>query len=341
MNTQSAQQTIKTRVDPREVTKTRARGPIAALFSAQPFWVLIALVIICIAMNFISDKFFSPANIFNMSRNFSFMAIIALGMTAVVITAGIDLSVGSVMGLCGIVVGLIMTRGLPIELALLGCLATAALCGLINGILVAYVGLSPFVVTLGMLSIARSLALVISNNKMVYEFGPDQELFLEIGGGATLGVANPLWILLFLTLLFWFAFRHTGWGRHVYAIGGNARAAKLTGVPVERTIVSVYILCSLTAGLSAFLLVGWFGSVTNALGQNYELRVIASTVIGGANLMGGSGYAFGAAIGAALVEVIRNALLLAGVDPYWQGAFLGFFIIFAVVLEKIRGRSPS
>jgi len=325
-------------VDVSEVTRQRETSPIAGALNTQPFWVLIAITLISVGMAFLTDTFFTDNNFFNVSRNFAFMGIIALGMTAVIITAGIDLSVGSVMGLSGVVLGLVLEAGNPVWFGLLACLLTAMATGLVNGVLIAYLGLSPFVVTLGMLSIARSLALVVSNNKMVYQFGPQEDLFLQIGGGTTLGIANPVWVLIVMTLVFSFLFRMTTWGRYVYAIGGNEQAARLTGVPVERIKVSVYVLCSLTAGIAAFLMVGWLGSVTNALGLTYELRVIAATVIGGANLMGGQGFALGAPIGAALVEVIRNSLLLAGVDPYWQGTFVGAFIILAVLLEKVRGK---
>ncbi len=173
---------------------------------------------------------------------------------------------------------------------------------------------------------------------MIYQFGPDQDLFEWIGGESVLGVPNPVWVLIILTAVFWWAYRYSTWGRWVFAVGGNLNAAKLAGIPVEAVIISVYVISSLCAGLAAFLMVGWFGSVTNALGLTYELNVIAATVIGGANLMGGQGGAFGAGIGAALIEVIRNSLLMAGVDSNWQGAFVGLFIILAVLLEKIRGR---
>jgi ribose transport system permease protein len=289
-------------------------------------------------MSMVSDVFATGDNFFNVTRNFAFIGIIALGMTAVIITAGIDLSVGSVMGLSGIVTGLVLNAGYGMVVGCTAGLLTALACGAVNGVLIAYLRLSPFVVTLGMLSIARSLALVVSNNKMVYEFGPDEDLFIEIGGGMVMGVANPVIVLLVLTLVFAFVFTFTTWGRHVYAIGGNEQAARLNGVPVDLMKVSVYMLCALMAGVSAVLIVGWLGAVTNALGTTYELRVIAATVIGGANLMGGEGGAFGALIGAALIEVIRNSLLLAGVDPYWQGAFVGLFIILAVLLERLRGR---
>ena len=211
-------------------------------------------------------------------------------------------------------------------------------CGFFNGYLISYLRLSPFVVTLGMLSIGRSLALAISNNKFFYQFGHDQKLLIEIGGGRTFGIANPVLILVALTLIMGFVLRYTRWGRHLYAIGGNENAARLAGVPVDRLKMSVYVLSGFMTAISAILSVGWLGSVTNGIGIGYELRVIASTVIGGANLLGGEGGAYAAFIGAALIEVIRNSLLLAGVNPYWQGTFVGLFIILAVLLERLRGR---
>jgi ribose transport system permease protein len=321
-----------------EVTGIRERGVLQKVLASQAFWVTIAVIVISLFMSVISDAFSRYENWFNITRNFAFIGIMALGQTCVIITAGIDLSVGSVMGLVGIVTGMTLAAGYPLGLGIGAGLVTALAVGWVNGALISYLRLSPFVVTLGMLSIARSLALVVSNNKMFYEFGPDEALFLELGGGQTFGIANPVLILIVLTAIFAFVLNFTQWGRHVYAIGGNEQAARLTGIPVDRVKVQVYMLCSLMAGVAAILMVGWLGSVTNALGLTYELRVIASTVIGGANLMGGEGTAFGAFIGAALIEVIRNSLLLAGVDPYWQGAFVGLFIILAVLLERVRGR---
>jgi ribose transport system permease protein len=282
--------------------------------------------------------FATTDNFFNITRNFAFIGIMALGMTAVILTGGIDLSVGSIMGVVGVVCGLILQAEQHWALAVIGGLLTGVLCGAVNGGLIAYVGLPPFVVTLGMLSIARSLAIVLSQNRMIYEFGPYGDTFVEIGGGEILGIANPVWMLIVLTLAFAFIFNFTAWGRYLYAIGGNENAARLTGVPVDRIKMQAYIVSGLMAALASVMIVGWQGSAINALGMGYELRVIASTVIGGANLMGGEGGAFGAFIGAALIEVIRNSLLMAGVDANWQGTFVGVFIVLAVLLERIRGR---
>jgi ribose transport system permease protein len=315
------------------------------LLANQAFWVTIAVFLIPAAMTIIepsfSRAFWKEENFFNVTRNFAFIAIIALGQVAVMITGGIDLSVGSVLAVSGIVLGLLMTHDYSFWFSALAAILTGVGCGLFNGYLISYLRLSPFVVTLGMLSIGRSLALAISNNKFFYQFGHDQKLMIELGGGKTLGLANPVIVLVVLTLIMGYVFRYTRYGRHLYAIGGNEHAARLTGVPVDRLKLSVYVLSGFMTAISAILSVGWLGSVTNGIGIGYELRVIASTVIGGANLLGGEGGAYAAFIGAALIEVIRNSLLLAGVDPYWQGTFVGLFIIFAVLLERLRGRKVN
>jgi ribose transport system permease protein len=312
------------------------------IVSKQPFWVLIAVVIIPMIMTIMEPSFrsafFSGENFVNNTRNFAFIAIMALGQVAVMITGGIDLSVGSTLAISGIVLGLLMDAGHSFWLAAFAALLTGLAVGAVNGYLIAYWRLSPFVVTLGMLSIGRSLALAISNNKFFHKFGPDQALLLQFGGGKTFGIANPVIVMVILALIMGFIFRYTRYGRHLYAIGGNEHAAQLTGVPVDLLKLSVYVLSGLMTAIAAVLMVGWLGSVTNGIGIGYELRVIASTVIGGVNLLGGEGGAFAAVVGAALIEIIRNSLLLAGVDPYWQGTFVGIFIILAVLLERLRGR---
>ncbi len=323
------------------ISERRESTGLQAMIRTQPFWVFIAIIVIGVVMTFVSDVFLTERNMFNVTRNFAFFGIMALGMTAVICTGGIDLSVGSLMGLAGISTGLVMQAGFGIVPGFLACMATAALVGLINGTLIAYLRMAPFVVTLGMLAMARSIAMVASNNRMIYDFGPDQPIFTAIGGGNLWGIPNPVLVLAVLTLVFWWAWRYSTWGRWVFAVGGNMHAARLSGIPVERVIVSVYVICSLCAGLAAFLMVGWFGSVTNALGLTYELNVIAAAVIGGANLMGGVAFAFGAPIGAALMELIRNSLLLARIDALWQQFFVGLFLILAVLLEQIRNRDRS
>jgi ribose transport system permease protein len=323
-------------VSVQQAAHQREHTPWRALIANQPFWVTIALGLICLVMAQVSDVFFTKDNFFNVARNFSFIGIIALGMTAVIITRGIDLSVGSIVGLSGMVTGMMLNANHSWWFGILAGLLTAVACGLVNGVLIAYLNLSSFIVTLGMFAVARSLAQVLSQNHMIYEFGPDERLFIQIGGGTTFGMANTFIVLLVLTIVFMIAFRYSGWGRWVYAIGGNEQAARLTGVPVNRVKLSIYMLSGLMSGISAVLLVAYQGAAINAMGTGYELRAIASSVIGGTDLMGGAGGAYGTFIGAALIEVIRNSLLLAGVDANWEGTFVGLFIVFAVLLSKFR-----
>ncbi len=327
------------------VLALKERSLLEALTSSQAFWVTLVFVAIFVFMSFLQpDSFASQQNIYNITRNFAFIGIMALGMTCVILTGGIDLSVGSIMGLVAVVAGLVLQAQYPWYAAVLAGLAAGSMIGVLNGWLIAYVGLSPFVVTLGFMAIGRSLAVVASGNKMIYDFGPSGATFKALGGGDNLGlplpfaVSNPVLILIILTIALAVVLRMTAWGRHLYAIGGNEHAANLTGVSVKRVKLSAYVISALSAALAAILIVGWQGSAINALGQSYELRVIASTVIGGADLMGGSGGAYGAFIGAALIELIRNSLLMAGVDSNWQGAFVGVIIILAVLLERIRSQ---
>ena len=311
-------------------------GVLGWLMGPQIFWVLLAAVLGCIALTLMTDTFATERNLFNVTRNFAFVGIIAIGMTAVIITGGIDHSVGSVVVLSAMICGMTMASGMPIWVAIPLALGGALLVGLVNGIFIAVVGIPPFVVTLGMLSVARSLAMVLSQNKMVYEFGPDQDKLLWLGGGATPGIPNPLLVLIAIALITAFLFRWSQWGRHVFAVGGNEHAARLTGVPVKRIKISVYMFASCLAGVTGVLEVGWLGGVTTNLGQAMELQVIASAVIGGANPAGGIGTAFGAVVGAFLIEVIRNSLILLGISTFWQGTFIGSFIVIAVTFDRLR-----
>ena len=308
----------------------------SALFSEQATWVFLAAVIAAVVLSLVTDTFASPQNIFNVTRNFAFVGIVALGMTVVIISGGIDLSVGSVVCLGAMVQAICMNAGYTFFPSAAAALAASATVGFVNGALIAWLRVPPFVVTLGTLSIARSVAMVLSDNRMIFEFGPDQQLLFDIGGGSTWGIAHPVVALVILGVITSFLLRWTRWGTHVFAIGANERAAVLTGVRVPAVKISVYVFSSTIAGLTGILEAGWLGGVTTNLGQSMELTVIAATVIGGANLLGGSGTIFGAIVGAALIEVIRNSLILLGISTFWQGAFVGFFIVLAVAVDRVR-----
>lgn len=333
-----------------EVVKIKEQTIFQRVLASQAFWVTVALAVLVIFMTMLEPTFGTVDNAANITRNFAPFGIMALGMTVVIITGGIDLSVGSIMGLVAIVAGLFLTWEYPWYIAFAMGLLAGIICGAVNGFFVAYVNMPSFVVTLGMLSIARSLAVVFSGNQMLYKFGPDAPIVKAIGQAKwpvqTPGDAIPdwipqlssqFWVMIVLALWVGYVFAFKPWGRHLLAIGGNENAARLTGVPVDWIKFQAYVFSAFTASVASLLLLGYNGSAINAMGQGYELRVIAATVIGGANLMGGAGTAFGAVIGSAFLEVIRNALLMAGIDSNWQGAFVGAFIILAVLLGLQSG----
>jgi ribose transport system permease protein len=315
----------------------KQRSWLSEKLGSQTFWVFVAVVLAFIYLSFATDSFATSKNLYNITRNVTFVAIIALGMTLVIITGGIDLSVGSVLVLSSMVLGVTMHAGHGIEVGIAAAVATSLLVGLVHGILIAYVGMPPFVVTLGMLSIARSLAMVASGNTVVFQFGPDHDLLLALGGGAWFfGIANPVLYMIVLALITGFVLRWTRFGRYVYAIGGNEQAARLTGVPVRPIKVAVYMISSLSAGIAGIIQTGWLGAITTNIGTGLELQVIAAAVIGGAALSGGVGTATGALIGAALIEIIRNSLGLLGINAFWQGCFIGGAILLAVSFERVR-----
>lgn len=323
------------------------RGPL----SSQTAYVAAALVVITLLVSVFAHNFLSHANLLNTSKNFSYIAIVGLGSTLVIITGGIDLSVGSVMALVAVMTAILMRlgsatflAGIPYAVmivAVAGGLLLAAFIGLVNGLLISKIKLSPFVTTLGMLSICRGVTYVITQGRGQAPDGPYVDTFYALTDGQIFGFPVPLAYLLVLALVMGVALRHTRWGRYVFVLGGNERAAQLTGVAVARVKISVYVLCALSAGFAGILIAGWLGSAPANLAQGYELKIIAASVIGGADLAGGVGGPLGAIIGSALIEVIRNGLALFGADTYWEQVFVGSIIIMAVLVDKLRTREPE
>ena len=316
--------------------------------ATQTAYVSLALLVLIVVISFIAPAFLTFGNIGNVLTDFSYIGIVSLGSTVVIITAGIDLSVGSAMGLSAIMTallfqvlggtGLAAVPGAVMALSILGGMLTGGAIGLCNGFLIARIGLTPFVTTLGMLSIVRGLCYAITGGQGVNIGGTDSALFFRLTDGTLLGVPVPLIYLVLLGIFMAVMLHHTSRGRYVFAIGGNERAAELTGVPVANVKTGVYVISGLTAAFAGILLAGWLGSVPANLADGYELRIIAASVIGGANLMGGVGGPLGAIVGAALIEVIRNGLVLAHVNTYWQDTFVGAIIIAAVFVDRLRSR---
>jgi len=335
------------------------------IFASQTGYVLLALAVLLVVMHFASPYFFTEGNMQNVAKNFSFVAIATLGVTFVIITGGIDLSVGSMMCFSAIITSMVMTElstpggfgaslfvhmaadgktvlanvpGLILLVSVLAGLVVGLIVGLVNGFCIAMLGLSPFVTTLGMLSIVRGLCYVVTNGRGSFPGGPDADYFYALTSGDVLGVPVPFIYLVILALVMAVVLHHTSFGRHVFALGGNEKAAELTGIPVVRVKIEVYVICALAAGLQGIIISGWLGSAPANMATSYELNVIAAAVIGGANLAGGIGGPLGAIVGCVLLEVIRNGLVLAQVSSYWQQALVGVIIILAVLVDRIRAR---
>jgi ribose transport system permease protein len=315
-------------------------------FAGQTAYVTLAFIIICGLAAAFSGNFTTTGNLLNISRNFSYIALMSLGMTVVIITGGIDLSIGSVCALVAVCSMIVMRNvtnspigGVPYATVIVPVIAgllLAGTIGLINGFFIALLELSPFVTTLGMLSICRGLTYVITQGRGQAPSGPDVEIFYGLTNGLFAGLPVQVVYMLAAAVVLGLSLHHTVWGRHLFAVGGSETAAMRTGVRVNRVKISAYVLCSLSAGAAGILLAGWLGSAPANLASGYELRVIAAAVIGGANLTGGSGGPIGAVVGAALIEVIRNSLVLGRVDAYWQDTLIGLIIIVAVLVDKLR-----
>jgi ribose transport system permease protein len=327
---------------------TRVPWHSRGFLASQTAYVSLALLLLIVIVSFVAPVFLTFGNLSNVLTDFSYVAIVSLGSTIVIITGGIDLSVGSTMGLSAIITallfqtlgatGLAAIPGAVMAGSIIGGLFVGGFIGLCNGFLIARVGLTPFVTTLGMLSIVRGLCYAITGGQGVNIGGADSELFFRLTDGTLLGLPVPLIYVVVLGILMAIILHHTSRGRYVFAIGGNERAAELTGVPVTNIKTGVYVVSGLSAAFAGILLAGWLGSVPANLADGYELRIIAASVIGGANLLGGVGGPLGAIVGAALIEVIRNGLVLAHVNTYWQDTFVGAIIIAAVFVDRLRSR---
>ncbi len=229
-----------------------------------------------------------------------------------------------------------LQAGWPSVVAIPLGLSIALGFGAFNGFCITRFRMPPFVPTLATLSIARGLALVITRGHPIFNYGPDGKTFLQIGAGNLLGVPNPVVIFAVIALSVWFFLKKTIWGRYIYAIGGNERAASLTGLRVSELKMFVYLSSAFLAGLAGIVEASYLSSVTASLATGNELNVIAATVIGGTDLTGGQGTVPGVVIGTVILELLRNGLLLLGVDPYWQSVFVGLVIVVAVLVDNLR-----
>ncbi len=301
----------------------------------KSFGIFLALIVLVLVLSVTTSTFLGVDNILSIIRSFSFVAILSFGETLTIITAGIDLSVGSILGLCGCVTALMLTSGVPIILAVFIGLLAGAFLGFFNGQLITRLKLPPFIVTLGMLSMARGLAYVITKGWPVSGL---PESFMWLGQGYFLKIPVPIYFMLIVAVLMAFFLKKIVIGRHMFAVGSNEDAALLSGVNVNKVKLVAYTISGFTAALAGILLVARLGVAQSVSGQGYELDAIAASVIGGTSLMGGEGSILGIIIGAAIMGVLRNGLVLLGVSAFWQQFALGAIIIVAVAIDKLRKR---
>jgi len=307
------------------------------------FQSVIALLVLCIALSLLTDKFLTTANGVNVLRQVAVNACIATGMTLIVLTGGIDLSVGSILALCGAITAGLLKNGLQFPSAdlfigftifgaSLAGILVGALLGFFNGFSITTFKVPPFVATLAMLTVARGFTMLYTGGHPISNLG---EGFGQIGTGSLLGIPVPVWIAAAVVLLAAFITQKTKLGRYIYAIGGNETAARLSGIRINRVKMIVYGIGGALAALGGVIVTSRLDSAQPNAGISYELDAIAAVVIGGTSLNGGKGTVWGTVIGAIIIGVLNNGLVLLNVSPFWQQVVKGGVILLAVIIDKV------
>ena len=302
---------------------------------ARQFGTLIGLVALCFVLWILTPYFLTVSNLLNVAEQTSINAIVAVGMTFVILSAGIDLSVGSIVALTGVILGVALRDAQPLALALTLTLAGGVVCGAVNGLLVSHGGLPPFIVTLGTMSIARGAALLVTEGRPISGFAAS---FRVLATGRVGFVPAPVIITAAVYVLAHLVLTRTTFGRYVYAIGGNEEATRLSGVAVRFHKAMIYAVSGLMSAVAAVILTARLNSAQPIAGMMYELDAIAATVIGGTSLMGGEGTLAGTLVGALIMGVLRNGLNLLGVSSFLQQIVIGGVIVVAVLLDTVLKR---
>ena len=308
------------------------------IIAQREFSLFLVLVVASVFMAYMSPVFLTWANAEAMLLALSVDAIIAVGMVVLLISGGLDLSIGATLGLTGVVTGLLLNSGQPAWAAILLGLAAAMLVGIGNGLLVSRLKINPFITTLGMQMMIRGLLLVLAKGKAVLNL---PESFTVIGQGRLFGVQYPIYIMLILVIVGEILVRNTRFFRQSYYIGGNEKAARLSGINVDLVKIFNYCLVAALAGVAGLLITARFGSSSVTVGGGLELRVITATIIGGASLNGGEGSVLGAFLGAMFMAMLANSLNLLGVDVYWQNLITGLILIVAVVIDVLNEKRKT
>jgi ribose transport system permease protein len=319
-------------------TQERIRGAMRERFSdvVSQLAAAGALIVVFVILSIASPEFLTADNLFNVGSQTAVVAVIAVGMTLVIITAGIDLSVGSVAALSGVAGAILMVSyGLPVPVGILGGVFVGAACGLVNGLLVAFAGLNPFIATLGMLSVARGLVYISTGAIAV--FGAP-EAFRLLGQGVLGPIPIPIIVIIIVAIAGYVVLSRTRLGRYAYAMGSNLEAVRLSGIPIRRYLTSVYVISGALAGLGGMIAASRVNSGQPNFGIGLELDVIAAAVIGGASLFGGQGTILGTLIGAFLIALIRNGSVLLNINTFYQDVIIGVVIWLAVFWDQYRRR---
>ncbi len=308
----------------------RTRWTPAEIFSRFGLWIIFALLMIVTSR--LSDSFLTFSNLSNVARQISINALLAFGMTAVILTGGIDLSVGALVALAGVSSVMLDKLGLPFPVTFLGTLLIGGLVGSFNGLIAAYGRIAPFIVTLAAMTILRGVTLTLTNGSPLTGLS---DPFTALANTDFLGLSVPVWVTLLALVATWFLLRRTAWGRGVYALGSSESAASFAGLPVNRLKVTVYAFSGLMAGLAALLLTSRLNSAQPTAGEGFELDAIAAVVVGGTRLAGGRGGVIGTLLGALIIGVLNNAMNLLNVNPFFQMIVKGVVILGALLLERV------
>ncbi|MEA4897450.1 ABC transporter permease [Bacillota bacterium Meth-B3] len=303
-------------------------------FNSSTLTIFVIFVIMCAFMAAVSPAFIKITNVLSTARSFSAIAIAGVGVSMIIITGGIDLSLGSVYGLAGVVSALAITSwGVPLIPALALGIAVGCVVGALNGLMVVYLKLPPFIATLGTMQIARGVCYIATKG---YPISGLPESFNYLGQGYLLGIPVPIWCMVFIAVVFAVFLNKTTTGRRIFALGGNEEATRISGINTKKLKVLVYTLSSALAALAGMITASKLGVGQPTAGNGFEMDAIAAVVIGGASLSGGEGTVTGTVIGAAIIGVLRNALVLLQVDSYWQTLIIGCVIIAAVSVDQLR-----
>ncbi len=295
--------------------------------------IFLILVVMCAIMAAVSPAFVKISNILSTARSFSAIAVAGIGVSMVIITGGIDLSIGSVYGLAGVISAMLVVSGVPLLPGILGGMLIGSAVGLFNGMMVVYLRLPPFIATMGTMQIARGICYIITQGYPVSNLPKEYTL---LGQGYLLGIPVPIWVMILIAILFAIFLNMTTTGRRIFALGGNEEATRISGINTKRLKVLVYTLGAALAGLAGIITASKLGVGQPTAGIGFEMDAIAAVVIGGASLSGGEGTVTGTIIGAAIIGVLRNALVLLSVDSYWQTLIIGCVIILAVTIDQLR-----